>query len=487
MISVADWAEIRRLFYAEKISKRKIAKRLGVHRDTVTAAIAAPQPPKYEREPRGSKLDPYKLKIQALLKETPDLSAVRIQEILEGEGYQGKISILKQYVHQVRPQFKPPVAFVRMTYAPGEYGQVDWAELPDRVTHQDLLCKVYAFVMVLCYSRELYVEFSLATQLSDFLRCHQNALRFFEGSPKTNVYDNLTSVVLTRRGADVTFNDNFLAFAGHYCFEPKACWPYRPNEKGVVERPIDYLKRNFWAGRTFRDFDDLVAQGRGWLEHANQRLHGTLKERPCDRFAYERPLLTPLPSQSLNTDWVLFPRVTKDCVIRVATNDYSVPWQLARQQVEVRVDAQTVRIYHAGKLAAQHARSYGKYRQISNPQHYAGLWNRQPSAHFLRLHQVYRDTYGEVGEQFFQGLSRATVHLEQALADLVSLSEMYRREDVQRAMEWAMNQGRYDPAMVRLLLIPAPTTRPVPLAVSVTPEVEVRDLAVYDALTAGTR
>lgn len=487
MIPVADWADIRRMYYADHLSKRKIAKRLGVHRDTVSAAIAAEQPPEYKREPRGSKLDPYKPKIQALLKETPDLSAVRLQEILEGEGYQGKISLLKQYVQQVRPQFKPPLAFVRMTYAPGEYGQIDWAEMPDRVLHQGILCKVYAFVMVLCYSRELYIEFSLATQLNDFLRCHQNALRFFGGSPKTNIYDNLTSVVITRQGTEVTFNESFLALAGHYCFEPKACWPYRPNEKGVVERPIDYLKRNFWAGRTFHNFDDVVTQGRVWLEHANQRLHGTLKERPCDRFAYERTSLTSLPTQSLNTDWILYPRVTKDCVIRVATNDYSVPWQLARQQVEVRVDAQTVRIYHAGKSIAEHARAYGKYRQISNPQHYAGLWNRQPSAHFLRVRQTYQEIYGAIGERFFQGLSRATLHLEQALSDLVSLPEIYRREDVQRAMEWAMNQGRFDPAMVRLLLIPAPSTRPVPIPVAVTPDVELRDLAVYDALTAGAR
>lgn len=487
MIPVADWGEIRRMYYADHLSKRKIAKCLGVHRDTVSAAIAAEQPPEYKREPRGSKLDPYKPKIQVLLKETPDLSAVRLQAILEGEGYRGKISLLKQYVQQVRPQFKPPVAFVRMAYAPGEYGQIDWAEMPDRVMHQGIACKVYAFVMVLCYSRQLYIEFSLATQLNDFLRCHQNALRFFGGSPKTNVYDNLTSVVVTRRGPEVTFNESFLAFAGHYCFESKACWPYRPNEKGVVERPVDYLKRNFWAGRTFRDFDDVVAQSRAWLEHANQRLHGTLKERPCDRFAYERTSLTPLPTQSLNTDWILFPRVTKDCVIRVATNDYSVPWQLARQPVEVRVDAQTVRIYHAGKVVGEHARSYGKYRQISNPQHYAGLWNRQPSAHFLKVRQTYQETYGDIGERFFQGLSRATLHLEQALSDLVSLPETYRREDVQRAMEMAMNQRRFDPVVVRLLLIPAPSTRPVPIPVAVTTDVEVRDLAVYDALTAGVR
>lgn len=123
------------------------------------------------------------------------------------------------------------------------------------------------------------------------------------------------------------------------------------------------------------------------------------------------------------------------------------------------------------------------------------MWNRQPSAHFLRVRQVYQETYGDIGERFFQGLSRATVHLEQALTDLVSLPDTYRREDVQRAMEWAMNQGRFDPAMVRLLLIPAPSTRPQPLTVAVVTDVEVRDLAVYDtvlssvkdALTVGAR
>ncbi|MGZ4032833.1 MAG: IS21 family transposase [Tumebacillaceae bacterium] len=487
MVTVADWAEIRRLYYAERLSKRRIAKRLHVHRNTVTVAIAAEQPPQYEREPHGSKLDLYKPKIQSLLKETPDLSAVRIQEILEGEHYAGKITILKDYLREVRPQFKPPEAFLRMIYSPGEYGQVDWAEMPDPVRYQDLMCKVYAFVMVLCYSRELYIEFSLATQLNDFLRGHQNALRAFGGSPKTNVYDNLTSVVLTRRGADVTFNETFLAFAGHYCFAPKACWPYRPNEKGVVERPIDYLKRNFWAGRTFRDWADLVAQGQAWLARANQRIHGTLKERPCDRFTYEQAFLTPLPHGSVNTDWLLFPRVTKDCVVRVATNDYSVPWRLARQPVEVRVDAHSVRVYQQGQCAAEHARFYGKYGQILNPQHYEGLWNRKPSARFLRSERLYRQAYGEVGARFFQGLAHATPHLEAALTDLLALQETYPCADIQCAMEGALQRGRCDPAVVRLLLMPTPTLRPVPISVPVAAEVEVRDLAVYDALMAGGR
>ncbi len=148
------------------------------------------------------------------------------------------------------------------------------------------------------------------------------------------------------------------------------------------------------------------------------------------------------------------------------------------------MDVRTVRIYHQGHLAAEHARSYRKHAQILDAKHYEGLWNRKPSAHFLRLEALYRQAYGEVGDRFLQGLSRATLHLETALGDLVGLQDTYRCEDVQRAMEWALQQDKCDPAVVRLLLIPAPNVRPVPLSLPASPEVEVRDLAVYERLAA---
>jgi transposase len=278
MISVGNWADIRRLHKVEKMSKRAIADRLGIHRDTVTRALEFDAPPDYQRAANGSILDPYKPKVHALLAENPKLSGVRVLEIIQGEGYPGKVSILRDFVREIRPQYKPKPVYIRMEYHPGEYGQVDWGEMPKPVLWQGHWCRVNAFVMVLCYSRLLYVEFSLATQLADFLRCHQNALRFFGYVPKSCVYDNLSSVVKRRRGTDITLNETFQQFAGYYCFQVHPCWPGAPNQKGVVERPIDYIANNFWAGRHFADFTDLVSQGRTWMDKtANVRIHSTTR------------------------------------------------------------------------------------------------------------------------------------------------------------------------------------------------------------------
>ena len=170
--------------------------------------------------------------------------------------------------------------------------------MPDPVLWQGHWCQVNAFMMVLCYSRLLYVEFSLGTKLPDFLRCHQNGMHFFGAVSKCCVYDNLSSVVKRRRGTDITLNETFQHFAGYYCFRVHPCWPGAANQKGAVERPIDYVKQNFWAGRYFADFDDLVRQCQVWLnETANVRVHSITRQRPVDRFEQERSYLLPLPTE----------------------------------------------------------------------------------------------------------------------------------------------------------------------------------------------
>ena len=492
MITVEHWAEIRRLHKVEKLSKRAIASRLGIHRDTVTRALAADTPPTYEREPRGSILDPYKPKIHALLTQDPNLSGVRIQEIIAGEGYPGKISILRSFLREIRPQYKLPPVYIRMDYHPAEYAQIDWGEMPDPVLWEGQLCKVHAFVMVMCFSRLLYLEFSLATKLEDFLRCHQNGLRFFGGSPKSCVYDNLSSVVKRRRGTDITLNETFQQFAGYYCFKPHPCWPNSPNQKGAVERPVDYIKGNFWAGRYFADFTDLDRQRWEWLnETANARVHSVTRQRPVEHFEEERGDLLALPPEPFDTDRVLYPVVSKDCVVRIDTNDYSVPWQTAQRhrlkKIEVRVDGVWVRIVEKGEEVARHARSFARHQQIIDRSHYDGLWKSRAAVAFKTLENGFLEAYGDVGRHFYNGLGRKTERLESSLQTIVRLEQRYPHDDIVAALSVAVQNGTFDAAVVQYLLqtgkavSAGPSVTPTPVKVTV----EERALETYDQLHGG--
>jgi transposase len=375
MVNVELWAEIRAMHRVDGLSIRKIARQLRVARNTVRAVLRSAEPPRYLRESGPSKLDPFRGRIAELLAEYPRLSAVRVQEILAAEGYAGGRTILRDYLHQVRP--KPIRAFQRTVYQPGEIAQADWARMPDPLP--DAYGKprpVYAFVMVLGYSRLLTVVFSFRTRLVDFLRCHAEALAFFGGVPRTVVYDNLKSVVLRRRGAEVTFNPQFLPFADRYGFRPLATWPGEPHEKGLVERPIHYVKDNFWYGRKFASLEDLQSQGNNWRDRTcNMRIHNGLEERPIDRFELERPHLQALPEEPYQAEEILFAKASRWGYVRLDGNEYSIPLILAGRKLAAKLDARSVRIYDQGRLMAQHARCFGHHQVITLPGHQMRLWS----------------------------------------------------------------------------------------------------------------
>jgi len=491
MIKVEEWADIRRLHKIEGLSQRAIARRLRLNRRTVAKALASPEPARYQRSPRGSILDPYKPKIHALLAKDPKLSAVRIWELVQDDGYPGQISIVRDFVREIRPRYRPQPVFLRMEYRPAEYAQVDWAEMPGPVLWQGHLCQVYAFLLVLCYSRLLYLEFSLGTKLWDFLRCHQNAFQAIGGVPQACVYDNLSSVVKRRRGTDITLNETFQHFAGHFCFQVHPCWPGQPHEKGAVERPVDYVKGNFWAGRVFADYPNLQCQGRHWQDHtANVRVHSITRQRPVDRFLDEKDALLPLPPLPFDADWVLSPKVSKQCLVRVDTNDYSVPPTCYRQPVEVRADDKTVRVLLRGEEVARHARCYGRHQAVIDRRHYDAIRESRTMSRFVALKRGFLTAYGMVGHRFYEGLARRTDLLTAALRQLLELEQTYPHEDMLAALEAVMRQGSYDPAAVKYWLIFASepvTSPPTPVPNTAQIPVEERDLQVYDGLIGGVR
>ena len=380
MLKVEQWAEIRRLDRVEHLSVRKIARRLGLARNTVRAALHSDDPPSYDRAPQPSCLDQFHSRIAEILAEWPEISAVRIREILEPEGYAGKLTILRAYLRSVRPE--PVQVFQRTEYRPGEIGQLDWACMPDPIpSPTGELRPVWSLILTLGYSRLLSVVFSFGTKLPDFVRAHAQLLAFVGGVPHTLVYDNLLSVVAERHNKEVIFNPQFLVFAERYGFRPHACTPRQPHEKGLVERPVGYVKDNFWAGRHFTSLEDLQAQGDQWRDTvANVRLHRTLHERPIDRFEREKAALMPLPSHLYIPPDVRFVKVTSQGLIAVDSNQYSVPAVLARQQVSVHLNATSVIVYHQQQIVAVHPRCWGKHRFIEDKAHLVKPWSVRHTA-----------------------------------------------------------------------------------------------------------
>ena len=292
-----------RHYLEQGMSKAAIAREQGVDRRTIYRWIEAGElerdrggePVHYgPRAPRSTKLHPYTGIIEARLETYPRLTAVRLLEEIRAAGYRGGYTQLKEYVRKVRPR-PPEDPVVRFETPPGHQGQVDFADfrLP--------WGKRYAFLTVLGFSRVLWLQFFTRQTMQHVFEGLEAAFSFFGGVPHELLFDQMKAVITKDEraaGGRVTENAEFLRFAHHWDFRVRACRPYRAQTKGKVERPVSYVRSSFFYGRTFTSDEDLNPQARHWLDHvANVRTHGTLKERPVDRFEQERDLLRPLASR----------------------------------------------------------------------------------------------------------------------------------------------------------------------------------------------
>ena len=222
-MKVSQWAEIRRLVEVEKLSQRAVALQLGCCHRTVARALRMDHPPDEKRRaPRGSVLDPYKSKIDALLARYPQLSAARVmEEIRRGpDGYTGQLTLVRIYLRQIRP--RRGRVYQEVEYEPGQAMQIDWGHC-GQIRIGNTQRKVSVFVAVLCYSRLCYIEFTLSQRKAEFYRAIVNALTFFGGSPRRIIFDNLKAAVLNGSGRSACLHPEFLALCGHFCLEPIAC------------------------------------------------------------------------------------------------------------------------------------------------------------------------------------------------------------------------------------------------------------------------
>ncbi|HEV3119379.1 MAG TPA: IS21 family transposase, partial [Gemmataceae bacterium] len=347
-MNVALWAEIRRLSEIEKLSGRAIAQRLHCARHTVAAALDLQQPPTPTAARRKSLLDPYVDRIKELLAKHPDLSAVRIREEIARAGYAGSTIILRRYLRQVRPARGR--VYQEVPYEPAQAMQVDWGEC-GRVQVGSTWRKVSVLVAVLCYSRMLYIEFTLSQRKAEFYRGLVNALTFFGGSPRNLIFDNLKAAVRNGSGRHACFHPEFLALCGYFCLQPIACARRDPESKGMVEGGVRYVKQNALAGRAeeLSRFEDYLALAPTWRDQvANVRIHERTRERPSARFEQERALLRPVPAIPFDTDEVLPAIVNPHARIAFDGNRYSAPPQFVRQPLTLRANRDELRLLHEG-------------------------------------------------------------------------------------------------------------------------------------------
>ena len=354
-----------------------IARELGLDRKTVRKHLACGQPPRPAvRAARGSKLDPYKDYLRRRIADGCVNCEVLLREIRQ-QGYTGGITVLRQFVHPLRP-VRRLRATERFETGPGEQAQVDWT-FWGRKRIEGVWRPLWTFVYTLCYSRMLYARFVLRTDEASLLRCHVQAFEATGGVPREILYDRMKTVALGRMLDErPLWNPRFFDFAAHYGFRPWLCQVGRPQTKGKVERPIDYLKNNFGASvgllsATEVDLSLLQQALDRWLaEVANVRVHGTTHQRPIDRWKEEQACLQPLhrvaPFDLSRWDERI---VTTDGWVVWETNLYSVPLERVGQPVRVRQTVEGfVEIYRHDQLLARHAQRPGRYERSLLPEHH---------------------------------------------------------------------------------------------------------------------
>lgn len=445
------WAEIRRLFHVDKLSQREIARHLKIDRGTVRRALKRDHAPTTLTRKRASILDPFEKDLKEVLERTPSITAVRMLEELRRLGFHGKITVVRQRLAKIR-EATTRQAFVRRVFHPGEAAEVDWANCGS-VEVAGRLRRLYCFVMVLSYSRMVYLEFTISEAMEEFLRCHQNAFVFFGGVPRKCLYDNLRSVVLARAADEIRWNPRFTDFSGHYLFKPVACNPASGWEKGRVERMIGYIRKNFLLGRTFGSLEAVNVAAVQWRDEvANKRVHKGTGKRPLDLFGDDRARLLALPDIAYDARILRSVKVTADCRVHFENNTYSVPPRYVGQVLTLRASPTEIAVYEGASLVARHRRSYETHQDMLDPEHAKAVLARKRRASSSTLQRLFLALAPEAG-QYLAGLVKSELSVERHLRRILDLVATYGKAEVLSAILRALEYGAFGSDYVENILL----------------------------------
>lgn len=477
-------AEIRRLATIEGWRRGTIARHLGVHHSTVRRALGRagsgePSDPTLDR--RASMLDPFVPWLGEVLERYPKLPASQLYEMVRRRGYPGGPDHFRHRIAELglRPE-KAPEAFFALRTLPGEQAQVDWADFGRRAVEGGHR-RLFAFVMVLSFSRMLFVRFFYDARLPSFLAGHVQAFCFLGGVSRRLLYDNLKSAVLERVHDAIRFHPRLLELADAYGYEPRPVAPGRGNEKGRVERAIRYLRSSFFPLRRELELAALNREADRWCRQvAPARPWPQQRGRTVEQaWHQERSLLLPLPAVPFPTHELVDVVVRRTPYVAFDANRYSVPHERIARTLSVAADLDRVRVFDRQQLVATHQRCWDKGKILEEPAHLEALWKTKRQARFHRGQDRLLRAVPQA-EALLNALAQRQRHLATAIDRLLRLLDEHGRDELAVAVTEALAAGSPHPETVRLVLDRRRRGRrqAPPLPVALPDDPRVRDLVV---------
>ncbi len=487
------FADVLKLAFVDELGVRAIARRLKMARKTVRRILDRERRKVDARPaaPRPTLLGAYEGAIRQMLSDTPELKAPAVLERLRPLGYRGGVTIVRDRLRRLRPHAERE-PFLTLDFAPGAAAQVDWADFgfalpgcPRRVS---------AFVMALCHSRMLYLEFVLSQAMGSFLRCMERGLRFFGGTTKADIFDNMKTVVLSHTPAATVFNQRFLEYARTRHFAGVACNVGKGNEKGRVERPIGFVRERFWPACRPTDLLDLNVKATTWRDtFANNRVHEVTGKVPALVFENEeRKVLRPVGEAPFNTDDVESAGVTKSFRVRFDRNLYSVPPHMVGQSVVIRANDDAVAIFLGPKQVAAHRRSWNIGQDIEHLAHREAALAKKPRAAIGALPPGLTGL-GDVGVRYFKVLAAGSRSVHREIVRLNFLVELFGESATSTAIDEVMQTGHVGAEYVEYVLRHKRGLTPAAAALRLGDPVldaisfSEPDLGVYDRIAERTR
>ena len=444
MLNKRDVFEIHRL-KDEGLSIRQIAIKLNMDRGTVDKYLQYPEGRGKKMIRRPSKLDPYRAFIQEMMKEYPKVNAPVVLRKIRDKGFDGEITIVRKYLRTFRNKRQ---AFIRFESRPGEQMQIDWGHF-DSLIYGNSARKLYALAVIESHSRKLFINFTHSQNQSALHLSLIKAFKYFGGTPREIVVDNMLTAVTERVGSLIRFNESFLDFVRNFGITPVACNVRSPYEKGKVESSIKYLRNNFWPSKTFTDLNDVNHQVLSWLNTANQRVHQTTNEKPDNRFIQKALRVLPDPLPDFRQTETL--TVYKDFAVRFDTNIYTVPPRFVGRDITLKANFRRVYIYYKDKQVAVHTRNWEKKQRIELVSHVEQVKRLNKKVRFDKQIRIFM-SLGQEAVDFLEKLADASQPLKKTVDRLLVLNDKYGTSSIIYALRKALKYKLYGFAYVQNII-----------------------------------